>query len=144
VQEYVVDASGDLRHYGRQAIRVGLEHPILADRVIGAMELRNEALCASAVTRRAWRGLHHLVDPRTGSPTRDIIATWVVAHTAALADGLANALFFSDPRILAQTFDFAFVRMRRDHHVEASAHFDGELFVPSASLHHIDHEKVTS
>jgi thiamine biosynthesis lipoprotein len=129
VSRFVVDGSGDLRHVGESAIRVGLEHPLDARLVIGVADLRDRALCASAVTRRAWgEGLHHVVDARTGIPTREVIATWVVADEAVVADGLATALFFTDARRLAETFRFAYVRMRADSRAEMSRNFDGELF----------------
>ena len=39
----------------------------------------------------------HVLDARTGTPTRGVVATWVVADTAAVADGAATALFFVEP-----------------------------------------------
>ncbi|MCT9137617.1 FAD:protein FMN transferase [Streptomyces violarus] len=126
---FVVDGSGDLRHAGEQTIRVGLEHPFDPQRVIGVAGLRNQALCASGISRRAWGdGLHHVLDARTGVPVGGVVATWAVADEAALADGLATALFFSDPRRLAESFDFAYVRIRSDGRAEFSPDFVGELF----------------
>jgi thiamine biosynthesis lipoprotein len=97
VPRFVVDAGGDLRHYGDRPIRVGLEHPLDPMRVVGVVDLRDRALCASGVNRRAWGdGLHHVLDARTGAPTDDVLATWVIAEEAVLADGIATALFFVD------------------------------------------------
>ncbi|WBQ03455.1 FAD:protein FMN transferase [Kribbella sp. CA-293567] len=141
VGTHIVDAGGDLRHRGAETTRVGLEHPTVPGNVIGTAEVHNQALCASAVTRRAWRGLHHVLDARTGVPTRDIVATWVVAPTAAEADGLATALFFVDPGALAESFDYTFVRVRADHVVEASPRWRGDLFADEPYLHLIDHQK---
>ncbi|WP_449488082.1 FAD:protein FMN transferase [Streptomyces purpurascens] len=79
--------------------------------------------------RRAWAdGLHHVVDARTGLPVRGVVATWVVADEAAVADGLATALFFTEGRRLAREFDFAYVRMHADGHAEVSRNFPGEVF----------------
>jgi FAD:protein FMN transferase len=129
VDEYVVDASGDMLHRGSGSLRVGLEHPLDPSKAIGVYELRNRALCASASNRRSWGdGLHHIIDAATGLPTRRVIATWVVADTALLADGLATALFFADEAQLSD-FDFQFARMLANGHVEHSAQFDGELFL---------------
>jgi FAD:protein FMN transferase len=78
VRRFVVDAGGDLRHHGDEPLRVGLEHPFKPTRVVGVVELRGNALCASAVDRRAWGdGLDHIIDARTGTPVRDVLATWV-------------------------------------------------------------------
>jgi thiamine biosynthesis lipoprotein len=129
VAEFVVDAGGDLRHCGENGIRVGLEHPLDPRLVIGVANLQNRALCASAVNRRAWgNGLHHVLDARTGAPATEVVATWVVAGNAALADGLATALFFTGAQRLAETFRFAYVRMLADGRAELSPDFDGELF----------------
>lgn len=126
---FMVNASGDMRHCGEQAIRVGLEHPSAPDRVIGVANLEGRALCASAVNRRAWGdGLHHVLDARTGHPVRGVTATWVIADDAATADGLATALFFVSSEPLAEQFDFTYVRMFADGRAEASPDFDGELF----------------
>ena len=126
---FVVDGSGDLRHSGGSSLRVGLEHPFDPRLVIGVANLQDRALCASAVTRRAWGdGLHHMLDARTGVPVRDVVATWVVADEAAPADGLATALFFAGADHLAEDFRFSYVRMSADGRAEISQDFDGELF----------------
>lgn len=132
ITRFVIDAGGDLRHAGPAGIRIGLEDPHDPRRVIGVAHLRGRALCASAVNRRAWGdGLHHVLDARTGMPTREVVATWVVADDAACADGLATALFFTPAHRLAATFAFTSVRMLADGHVEVSPGFDGELFLQS-------------
>jgi thiamine biosynthesis lipoprotein len=132
--EFVVDASGDLVHAGPASVRIGLEHPLDPSKAIGVATLENASLCASASNRRAWGdGLHHIVDGRTGSPAREVIATWVVTNgtgsaPTALADGLATALFFTGAHRLAETFHFSYVRMYADGRAEISRDFPGELF----------------
>lgn len=128
--EFVIDASGDIRHAGANGIRIGLEHPLDPSQVVGVAHLANAALAASATTRRAWGdGLHHVLDARSGKPVSDVLATWVVADDAAVADGLATALFVSDPRRLAERFRFTYVRMLSDGRAEVSPDFVGEVFV---------------
>ena len=127
--QFVVDGSGDLRHAGESSIRVGLEHPFDPRLVIGVAHLQDRALCASAVTRRTWGdGLHHVLDARTGVPARAVVATWVVADEAAIADGLATALFFTRADQLAEVFRFSYLRMYADGRLELSQNFDCELF----------------
>ncbi|WP_431320077.1 FAD:protein FMN transferase [Rhizobium sp. YTU87027] len=129
VRDFIVDGSGDMRHLGRSALEVGLEHPLDPTMVIGIAKLLNRSLCASAANRRQWGGnLHHVLDGRTGEPTMDVIATWAIADDAATADGLATALFFGSASRLATAFDFSYVRMFADGRVEASKDFEGELF----------------
>lgn len=129
IDEYVVDASGDLVHRGATPLRVALEHPLDPSKAIGIYELANGALCASAPGRRAWGdGLHHILDAVTGDPTRAVAATWAMAPDGLLADGLATALFFASGEQLEATFDFEYVRMFPTGRVEYSREFRGELF----------------
>jgi thiamine biosynthesis lipoprotein len=126
--DWVVDASGDLRVSG-PPIRVGLEHPLDPTKAIGVVNVGDRALCASAVNRRSWGdGLHHVIDATTGLPTRRVIATWAVADSAMVADGLATALFFAEPARLQREFDFGWVIVRSDLTVAFSPELDGEVF----------------
>lgn len=127
---YIIDASGDIRHRGLASERIGLEHPDDPSKIIGVANLKNRSLCASASNRRAWRGVHHIIDPKAKRPVEDVVATWVVADDTMRADGLATALFFVDlPDDLLRHFDFEFVRMFRNGSVDYSPGFDGELFI---------------
>jgi len=133
---FTVDASGDMFHGGAAPLRVALEHPLDPTRAVGVVEVgAGDALCASATNRRTWgEGLHHVVDARTGRPTSDVIATWVVARSCMRADGLATAHFFVEPGVadqgvLTDRFEHEFVRMHADGRVEWSPDLPGELFV---------------
>lgn len=128
-KEFVVDGSGDLRHVGSGGARIGLEHPFDPQLVVGTVCLNNQSLGASAINRRAWgEGLHHIIDPKTGRPVQGVAATWVIADEAAVADGLATALFVSDSKPLMEAFRFSYVRMFTDGSVEVSPNFDGHIF----------------
>lgn len=129
--QFTVDASGDIYHHGTTPIRIALEHPADPTHAIGVVELEPEdALCGSATNRRAWGdGLHHVLDARTGHPTHDIVATWVVVpHSCMIADGLATALFLAEPATLMSRFTYEFVRMHADGRVEWSPELPGEVF----------------
>ena len=130
ITDFTIDASGDLLHRRADPLRIALEHPGDATRAIGVADLPpGRALCASATNRRAWgEGLHHVLDGRTGRPTSDVVATWVVADSCLLADGLATAHFLADPARLMPRFDHEFVRMHADGRVEWSPDFPGEVF----------------
>jgi len=130
VESNLVDGSGDMRRRGSGTDRIGLEHPLEPERVIGVVELRDSmALCASSTTRRTWGpGLHHVLDARTGWPVRDVLATWVTADDCRTADGLTTALFTTPASRLARDFDFASILMTVDGEVETWGEFPGELF----------------
>lgn len=130
VTQTLVDASGDVRVRGERSIRIALENPADPTKALGVAELHDGALCASALNRRAWGvGLHHIVDAVTGRPVAGgAIATWVIADSALVADGLATAMFLTDPARLSEAFSFEWVRLGSDGRLEASAGFRGELF----------------
>ena len=129
VTEFTVDASGDIVQSGSAELRVGLEHPLDPSKAIGVVTLKDGSLCASAINRRAWGvGMHHIVDVTTGLPAHHVLATWAVAPTGLLADGLATALFLADTDRLEESFDFSWVRMFSHGRVEHSANFEGVLF----------------
>lgn len=129
IDEYVIDASGDIRHKGTSENKVGLEHPYDAKKVIGVVDVQNKSLCASASNRRAWgEGMHHIFDPSAMTPVREVVATWVVADNTMLADGLATALFFTNPGELLETFQLEYARVFSGGEVQYSALFEGKLF----------------
>ena len=133
IAEFTIDASGDLLHRSHpetagQPLRVALEHPLNPALAVGVAQLVNGALCASAANRRSWPGAHHIIDALTGRPTDTIIATWAIAETCLLADGLATALFFTTGAELAKSNRFEFVRMFRTGRLEQSSNFPGEIF----------------
>ena len=129
INEYVIDASGDMRHKGVGDNTVGLEHPYDPAKVIGSVEVQNKSLCASASNRRSWgEGMHHIFNPNKMAPTQEIVATWVIADEAMIADGLATALFFVKAEKLSSQYDFEYVRMHANGSVEYSPYFNGKLF----------------
>lgn len=124
-----VDAGGDLRHGGPEPLRIALEHPSDPTLAIGVVDVAGGAVCASATNRRAWGdGLHHVLDARTGEPTREVVATWVLADDAMTADGLATALFFVPGEAVAEEFDCEWVRLTADGRAAWSADLPGEVF----------------
>ena len=131
--DVTVDAGGDLAVRGTPQ-RIGLEHPFDPRRAIGVWEVTDAALCASAVTRRAWPSatgttLHHVLDARTGQPVRTIAATWAVARDAMTADAVATALFFDGGPRLANERGVEWVRMTTDGRAEWSPGCGAELFL---------------
>lgn len=127
VGDVVVDGGGDLTVRGEA--RIGLEHPFDPTRAIGVATVRDQALCASAVNRRAWGdGLHHVLDARTGMPVRTWAATWAVAADAMHADAVATALFFDGGPELAERWGVEWVRMSTSGVAERSANAPVELF----------------
>ena len=109
--EWFIDASGDSAHHASLPYVLGLEHPFDTSKIIGTVELSKESLCASAINRRAWKNGHHVIDGKTGKPTEDIVATWVIADSTMLADGLATGLFFTWEELVVTYPTVAYLRM---------------------------------
>lgn len=131
--DYTVDGGGDIAVHTAVPESIGLEHPLDTTRIIGVVKLAHGSLCGSATNRRAWgSGLHHIIDATTGKPySGDIIATWAIASSTAVADALATGLFFATPARLRRYFGaFKYVIMRANGGVEHNLTPEiGELFV---------------
>ncbi|MGO3885811.1 MAG: FAD:protein FMN transferase [Mycetocola sp.] len=127
---FVVDGSGDLRAVGLhdQPLRIALAKPGSPGLAIGTAELADGALCASATDRRRWSDeLHHVLDGRTGAPTTEVAATWVVAETALIADAIATALFLAPAALLRDLAQFEYVRLFVNGQAETSPGFPGKV-----------------
>ncbi len=125
-----VDAGGDMRVFGTQEpLRIGLEHPEDTTKAIGVALIKNRSICGSAGNRRAWGEFHHIISPETLSSVRTVLAVWIVADTALLADALATCLFFVPPQMLLKHYQFEYLTMYKDHSIEHSKEFPAELFV---------------
>jgi thiamine biosynthesis lipoprotein len=109
-------------------LRVGLEDPDDASLAVGVVEIRGESICASAGNRRRWRGLHHIVDPRTREPVDGIAASWVIAKSALEADALSTALFLATPEALSEEFSFEWARLMPDRSASFSPRFQDTFF----------------
>jgi thiamine biosynthesis lipoprotein len=89
----LVSAGGDLRLLGdAPPIDVAIEDPADPRTSPARVTLLEGALATSSVMARAWGdGLHHVIDPRTGTPSRtDAIQATVWAPTCAEAEVLAT------------------------------------------------------
>jgi thiamine biosynthesis lipoprotein len=128
VQNFVVDAGGDMVIRGANPIQVGLEHPDQLDEVIGIVTLKAQALCGSAGNRRKWAQYHHIIDPEKLSSPDHIKAVWVTAASAMIADGLTTALFFVGPDQLKEQYVFEYAIINSDNSLEYSQAFPGEFF----------------
>lgn len=128
LKRFLVDGSGDVFYRGELPLRAGLEHPDDATKAIGVINLSNCAFCASAGNRRRWNTYHHIIHPHTLTSPQNILGTWVKAESAALADGIATAIYLCDPAELAQELAFDCCILNNEYKVRRSEGFDAELF----------------
>jgi thiamine biosynthesis lipoprotein len=127
---FSIDAGGDILNSGvsKSLSDVGLENPVNLGQVIGIASVVNSSICGSAGNRRTWGDFNHLIDPKTKMSPKDILATWVIADSARLADGLSTALFFANPEILAANFNFEYALVNNDMSIEQSTNFPAKFF----------------
>lgn len=95
-----VNLGGDLRVEGigpdGAAWDVAIDHPWIGSPMV-VIHLRDGGIATSSTLKRTWsiahEGRHHLIDPRTGSPsTTDLVQATVVAGQAWVAEGFAKAV----------------------------------------------------
>jgi thiamine biosynthesis lipoprotein len=127
VKSFLIDGGGDI--YSRECNqKIGLENPNNSKEVIGVVWVNNASICASATNRRVWGGYHHIIDPVTRKSTVGIVATWVIAKEAILADMLATCLFFVDPEVLKKHFDFEYLILDEEMQASGTKVFREGLF----------------
>ncbi len=82
----LVNAGGDL--YAKGAFyMVGVEDPRQPERDLLTLRVRDRGVATSSTRKRRWEGGHHLIDPRTGAPSRtDALASTVIAGSAEEAE----------------------------------------------------------
>lgn len=94
--DYAIDAGGDLFVAGwnaeRAPWRVGIRHPRTPGALLARVAARDCAVCTSGDYERPLAdGRSHIHDPRTASPTTDVISATVIAPQAMVADALSTA-----------------------------------------------------
>lgn len=129
VKRFLVNGSGDISYVSNgEEITVGLENPLDSSQIIGTVKMKHGCMCSSATNRRAWGKYNHIIDPHTLASPAEIIASWVIADSAAVADGLATALFMVPPENFAKDFKFEYCLLNKDLQVKRSSGFTTELF----------------
>lgn len=129
VKEFFVDGGGDIFSHSESSLKVGLEHPGNLNQVIGVVEIKNQSICASSGNRRKWGKFHHIIDPENLKSPNNILATWVIADQAIIADSLATCLFLVSPEKLSREFNFEYLILFPDYSFSKSADFPAELFL---------------
>lgn len=106
VLSYMVEVGGEIRLRGPKANgepwRVAIESPKGLREVYGVLSLNEAAMATSGDYRNYFekdgRRYSHTIDPRTGYPVTNTLASVsVIAENAALADGWATAMMVLGP-----------------------------------------------
>ena len=116
----LVEAGGDLRvegDVGMPGLDVALQDPHDPTGELLRFRLSEGALATSSVTRRSWGPhLHHLIDPRTGQPSRtgvvqatawaptcreaELLSTWALLAGRPILDRIEATLVLDDGTVV--------------------------------------------
>lgn len=99
VRDAIVNAGGDLRAIGRHGARpwkIGIREPRKTG-ILASIEVSgDESVFTSGDYERyfEYKGTryHHILDPRTGYPTREIVSVTIIGSSAAESDAACTAL----------------------------------------------------
>jgi len=95
----LVNIGGDIAVFGERPgggpWRIGIQHPRAPGELFAVLELEDEAVATSGDYERYFieDGVryHHLLDPKTGHPARELVSVTVIAPSCVLADAYATA-----------------------------------------------------
>lgn len=101
VKNALVNASGDIYAYGKQADgnewKIGISNPLDKHKVFAYLQLNEMALTTAGNYEKyiLYNGekYSHIIDPRTGYPARGVQSVSVYSKSAELSDALDTSLF---------------------------------------------------
>ncbi|MFQ6092504.1 MAG: FAD:protein FMN transferase [bacterium] len=101
----LVDAGGDIGLLGSRSEegpwRIGVRHPRDDQRLIAVIEVDSGSVATSGDYERFFiqdgRRYHHILDPKTGWPSRNCISVTILTQQAMEADILATGVFVLGP-----------------------------------------------
>jgi thiamine biosynthesis lipoprotein len=106
IRHGLIDAGGDLYILGdnpeRGRWRIGIRNPLKPDQNLRYLEISNKAVATSGHYMRFYtvqgKRYSHIIDPRTGWPVQEKVASVVViAPDATTADAMATAIIVLGP-----------------------------------------------
>ena len=84
-------------HAGHRGWPVGIRNPLLPHERLATILLKDQSLSTSGSNvqyfRHEGKRYGHILDPRTGWPSEELLSVTVIAPTAAVADALSTAFF---------------------------------------------------
>jgi thiamine biosynthesis lipoprotein len=92
-RNYAINAGGDIRLHGAAlpdpSWRVGIQHPLIRDKVAAVVETTDLAIATSGTYARG----EHIVDPHTGQTPAGVLSVTIVGPDLGTADAYATAAF---------------------------------------------------
>ncbi len=105
IDNALVALAGDIRVMGHRqdgsSWRIGVQHPRDPDKTLAVLELSDQYISTSGDYERYkivhQRRYHHILDPRTGKPSKGMESVTLVGGRGAIGDPLTTALFILGP-----------------------------------------------
>ncbi len=111
ISSALVDAGGDLYALGTfkgRPWKVGIRHP-REEGMIGVLEVSDFAVVTSGDYERFFEKdgtkYHHIIDPHSGYPARELMSVTVICKDAVKADAWSTALFVMTPEKALSTVE---------------------------------------
>jgi FAD:protein FMN transferase len=97
--DYVLDFGGDVLARQSKPFSVNVQTP--DDQALGIeLPAGTWGVCTSSRLRRAWKGGHHLIDPRSSKPlTSEFVQVSAVSRLATTAEILSKLAFFGTDQL---------------------------------------------
>jgi len=97
----LIEAGGDLRVFGENLKgciwKIGIRHPRNHSEIYKVLDIKNQAVATSGDYENFFikgeRKYHHLLNPKTGYPVRNVVSVTVIAKDCMTADLLSTAIF---------------------------------------------------
>ena len=116
VKKALVNGGGEIYALGsppgKDAWRIGIQHPRRSNELLGTIELKDMAVSTSGDYENYFevngKRYCHIMNPKTGKPVEGIMSVTVVANTTTEADALSTVLFImgaKDGMKLAERLD---------------------------------------
>lgn len=98
--QFIINGGGDILVNTLKPVELALEHPRDSTKKVGVTRIQNGALASSSAIKRAWKHAgkkqHHIIDPRSGKPSKSkVVSTFVRANSALVADVMATILMIA-------------------------------------------------
>ncbi len=105
IKNAVIAVAGDIWVLGHREDgspwRIGVQHPREHDKTLAVLDLSDKYISTSGdyerFVIREHKRYHHIIDPRTGKPSKGVISVTLVGNKGAIIDPLSKVPFILGP-----------------------------------------------
>ncbi|OGW41663.1 MAG: hypothetical protein A2X57_03000 [Nitrospirae bacterium GWD2_57_8] len=105
IENGIVAVAGDIRVMGRRPDgspwRIAVQHPREHEKTLTVLELTDTFISTSGDYERFTivdkKRYHHIIDPRTGRPSKGVISATIIGDRGVVVDPLTTAVFILGP-----------------------------------------------